>query len=140
MSSIGADHVVADFYDRERLLALDEAFRSFLADRDGELAGRLDAGRADADALGTDEADLIVDLAPHLEAFLAHHFGIEEELARLIERHSVLDPVFEVRRNFVQRRALKGVKPEAAAEIDGAALAAELSALIGEPLSDTAYA
>ncbi|MAG97663.1 MAG: pyridine nucleotide-disulfide oxidoreductase [Rhodospirillaceae bacterium] len=140
MSSIGADHVVADFYDRERLLVLDEAFRSFLADRDGELAGRLDAGRADADALGTDEADLIVDLAPHLEAFLAHHFGIEEELARLIERHSVLDPVFEVRRNFVQRRALKGVKPEAAAEIDGAALAAELSALIGEPLSDTAYA
>ena len=121
MNNIGNGHQVADFYDRERLLALDGEFRAFLAGRDPELAGRLDAGRADADALGADEAELIIELAPHLEAFLAREFGIEAELAELSERHSVLDPVFEVRRNFVQRRALKGVKPEAAAEIPGPA-------------------
>ncbi len=140
MNNIGNGHQVADFYDRERLLALDGEFRAFLAGRDPELAGRLDAGRADADALGADEAELIIELAPHLEAFLAREFGIEAELAELSERHSVLDPVFEVRRNFVQRRALKGVKPEAAAEIPGPALAAELAALIGQPLEDIAFA
>ena len=49
-------------------------------------------------------------------------------------RHDALAPLYAVKRLFVQRRAVKGVTPEAAAAIDGAALAAELEALIGEPL------
>ena len=41
-------------------------------------------------------------------------------------RHDALAPLYSVKRLFVQRRAVKGVTPEQAAAIDGAALAREL--------------
>ncbi len=55
-------------------------------------------------------------------------------------RHDALAPIYTVKRLFVQRRAVKGVTPEAAAAIDGAALARELEGLFGESLSEESYA
>ena len=48
-------------------------------------------------------------------------------------RHHELAPLYSVKRLFVQRRAVKGVKEADAAELDGAALAAELDRLTGTP-------
>ena len=130
-----------DLYDRHGLARIDAAFLDTLGRADSGLARRLDAGRADADGLDAkDEAQLLLDLGPHVEDFLAGLFGIEAEARALAARHHALDPLFEVRRNFVQRRALKGAARGKALETDGGALAAKLEAAIGGPLDDLVLA
>ena len=48
---------------------------------------------------------------------------IETEIRELQARHDELAPLYSVKRLFVQRRAVKGVKEDAAAALDGAQLA-----------------
>src|ERR1700745_4370342 len=101
----------ADLYDRDALVRLDRAFVSHLAETDIGLHDRLMTARRDPDAVeGLDESNLLVDLAPHLEDFLGELFGITAELRVLQARHHELTPLYSVKRLFVQRRAVKGVK------------------------------
>ncbi|MBM3564513.1 MAG: pyridine nucleotide-disulfide oxidoreductase, partial [Alphaproteobacteria bacterium] len=131
----------ADLYAREGLARLDQAFLDDLAKRDRDLKAKLDAARANPDALGTlPESELLMALAPHVESFVARLFGIESEVAALAARHKALDPMWEAKRNFVQRRSLKGAKPETAAAIDGATLGRELESLIGGTLTEESFA
>jgi len=76
------------------------------------LRDRLLASRRNPPA-AKDESDLLVALAPHVEDFLAKLFGIESEARALAERHNALAPLYSVKRQFVQRRALHKVKLEA---------------------------
>ncbi len=124
----------ADLYDRDGLARLDRAFVAHLAEGDAGLHGRLMAARRDPDGLGrAGESDLLVDLAPQVEDFLGHLFGIAAEVRALQARHHELAPVYSVKRLFVQRRAVKGVKEADAAALDGPGLARELDRLIGAP-------
>ncbi|MGH7114579.1 MAG: FAD-dependent oxidoreductase, partial [Stellaceae bacterium] len=124
----------ADLYDRDGLVRIDRAFVGDLAEADGALHDRLMTARRDPDAIG-DQAlsDLLVELAPHVEDFLGQLFGITAEVRTLQARHHALAPLYSVKRLFVQRRAVKGVKEADAAAIDGPALARELDPLIGVP-------
>jgi len=129
----------ADLYDHGGLARVDRAFVSHLAESDVGLHDRLMAARRDPDGLGhTAESDLVVDLAPHVEDFLGELFGITGEVRALQARHHELAPLYSVKRLFVQRRAVKGVKEEDAAALDGAMLAKELDALIGGPVDSIA--
>src|SRR6266436_789944 len=122
----------ADLYDREGLVRLDRAFVAHLAETDVGLHGRLMVARHDPDALArSDESALLVDLAPDLEDFIGELFGIEGELRALQVRHHELAPLYSVKRLFVQRRAVKGVKEADAAALDGPGLACELDRLMG---------
>jgi len=122
----------ADLYDREGLIRVDRAFIGHLAESDAGLHHRLVRARRDPDGLGhTAESDLLVELAPHAEDFLGDLFGISEEVQALQARHHELAPLYSVKRLFVQRRAVKGVKEADAAALDGQSLALELEALIG---------
>ncbi|HJU18682.1 MAG TPA: FAD-dependent oxidoreductase [Stellaceae bacterium] len=122
----------ADLYERDGLVRVDRAFVAYLAGCDVTLHDRLMAARSGPDRLGRrDEANLLVDLAPHLEDFLADLFGIAGAVRELEARHGELAPLYAIKRLFVQRRAVKGVDEKAAAEIDGPALARELAPLIG---------
>ncbi|HEX3882347.1 MAG TPA: FAD-dependent oxidoreductase [Stellaceae bacterium] len=122
----------ADLYDRGGLIGLDRAFVAHLAAADAALHERLMAARATPDALAhKDESDLIVDLAPHVEDFVGGLFGIEAEMRAMQARHDRLAPLYSVKRLFVQRRAVKEIKEDAAASLDGGALVAEIEALIG---------
>ena len=135
------DLAFADLHSRTGLLRLDAAFVGFVAEIDAPLAARLQAGRAAPDSLAAkDESQLLIDLAPHLDDFIGGLFGIEAEVKALQARHAELAPLYTVKRNFVQRRSLKGAKPDALAALDGAALAARLEALFGEPLTELAFA
>ncbi|MFZ9635301.1 MAG: FAD-dependent oxidoreductase, partial [Alphaproteobacteria bacterium] len=87
-----------------------------------------------------DASALMSDLGAPLERFLGTLFGIGAELAGLAARTRTLDPLWEAKRNFVQRRALKAHKPDAAAAFDGTALAATLEAAMGEPLTEASFA
>ncbi len=131
----------ADLYARDGLARIDAVFVAHLAAGDAELHNRLVSARRDPDALEAKaHSQLLIDLAPHLEDFVAALFGIGAEVRALQERHRDLAPLYTVKRLFVQRRAVKGVTPEQAAALDGAALAAELEALIGEALTERSFA
>ena len=108
-----------ELYDRDGLVRVDAAFVAFLGGVDGALLERLAAARGDPGSLAPkQESDLLVALSPHLDDFLARLFGIESEVQALAARHHELAPVYSVKRQFVQRRALHKVNPRDAKEID----------------------
>src|SRR6266404_5704975 len=114
-----------DLYERDGLIKLDAAFLAFLGEADRALADRLSAARASAPS-GLAESQLLIALAPHVEDFIARLFGIEREARALAERHNELAPLYSVKRQFVQRRALHKVKPADLASFDAQAAASEL--------------
>ncbi len=129
----------ADLYDRGGLVRVDRAFVGHLAEVDAGLHGRLITARRDPDGLGhAAESDLVIDLAPHVEDFLGGLFSIAAEVRALQARHHELAPLYSVKRLFVQRRAVKGVKEADAAALDGPNLSKELDALIGGPVDSIA--
>ena len=107
---LGFDIRFSDLYEREGLVRVDRAFLAYVADANAALRDRLLAARAKAPA-GKEESDLLLALAPHVEDFLAKLFRIEREARALAERHNELAPLYSVKRQFVQRRALHKVKP-----------------------------
>jgi len=130
----------ADLYNRPGLEKLDDAFLTHLREIDPELAQRLLAARCAPPAPAHEESDLLLALAPHVEDFLGRLFGIGGEMIALAERIDALAPLFSCKRLFVQRRAMKAVKPEEAEAIDGEALAEQLTALLGGPWDELDFA
>src|SRR5689334_7652672 len=114
-----------DLYERQGLIKVDRAFLAFLAEGDRALAEKLAAARAKPPA-GLAESQLLVALAPQVEDFIAKLFAIEAEARALAERHNELAPLYSVKRQFVQRRALHKVKPAELAAFDAEAAAQEL--------------
>jgi NADPH-dependent glutamate synthase beta subunit-like oxidoreductase/NAD(P)H-flavin reductase len=124
--AFGFNVTFADLYSREGLLRVDAAFLAFLHEANAGLHARLLAGRGNfAQIKPREESDLLVELAPHVEDFIARLFGIEAEARALAERHNELAPIYSVKRLFVQRRAMHKVKPEDA-KPDGFAFSTEL--------------
>jgi NADPH-dependent glutamate synthase beta subunit-like oxidoreductase/NAD(P)H-flavin reductase len=130
-----------DLYQRDGLIKLDTKFLETLEQTDAPLHARLLAARHDPPAAHTKSgSELIIALAPHVEDFIGELFGIQPELLLLQSQHHALAPLFSVKRRFVQRKALTGYTPENASEIDGIKIAAELEALMQEPLTELAFA
>ncbi len=124
----------SDLYHRDGLVRVDREFVRHLAEAAVALHDRLMMARRDPDGLGrAAESDLLVELAPHVEDFLGGLFGITQEVRALQARHHALAPLYSVKRLFVQRRAVKGVKETDAAALDGPGLARELDRLTGAP-------
>ncbi len=102
----------AELYHRDGLVRLDAAFIEHVKSADIGLFSRLVTARRAPDALSDkDESELLIELAPHLEDFVAALFGIGPQARALQERHDVLAPLYTVKRLFVQRRAAKSASP-----------------------------
>ncbi|BAE49089.1 Hypothetical protein RP006 [Paramagnetospirillum magneticum AMB-1] len=130
-----------DLYQRPGLERVDAAFLGALAAADEALAGRLKAARAEPGALAPkDESALLVELAPHLDDFLAELFSIRAAAGELRARQDTLAPLYQAKRLFVQRRALKDIKPDEAATLDARALEMEYALKVGEPFSEAGFA
>lgn len=130
-----------DLYLREGLQRVDELFLGHLRAGRADLETRLLAARQNPSALDPKQAaELVVDLAPYLEDFVAELFGISPAVRELQERHHGLAPLYSVKRRFVQRKALTNSNKEQAAAIDPQAARADLEALLGEPLTEAAFA
>ncbi|MDH4189664.1 MAG: FAD-dependent oxidoreductase [Betaproteobacteria bacterium] len=126
-----------DLYHRAGLLRLDGAFLKFLDELDPALSTRLLVARNDPDGLAAAaESELLIALAPQLDDFLAHLFGIENAWQALAARHHHLAPLYSVKRLFVQRRALNRVKPEDLEALDPTQAAQQLRALFGAAGND----
>ncbi len=131
----------ADLHTRSGLQRVDDLFVAELAATEPALARRLaDARRAPDTLPRLAESELLLALAPHAEDFLAGLFSILPEVRALEARHHEFAPLFAVRRQFVQRRAMNAFKAEAAAEFDGPALGRRLGELLAEPFSELAFA
>ena len=122
-----------DLYEREGLMRLDAAFLRFLGEADTALHDRLLAARQNSAI--KDESDLLVALAPHVEDFLPKLFGIEAHARMLAEKHNELAPLYSVKRQFVQRRALHKVKDTAGVDAD-----ALEKQLFGGPFTELQFA
>ncbi len=130
-----------DLYERAGLVRLDEIFLQELKSADAPLQERLLSARHAPEALTPKQhSELIIEVAPYVEDFIAQLFGIEAELRELQLRHSELAPLLSVKRKFVQRKALTGYTVEKASEVDGLAIAAELETLFQEPLTEMSFA
>ena len=135
------DLVFADLYSEDGARRIDALFLLHLRDADSALAQRLADGRQAPEGLALkDESDLLIALAPHLEDFLARLFGIAPEVQALEARHQDLAPLYAVKRQFVQRRAMNAYKADAAAAFDGPALRAALETAMGAAFSELAFA
>ncbi len=129
-----------DLHDAEGLARLDARFLDFLQAADPDLRGRLESARATpGDLAPKAEAELLLALAPVLDDFLAQLFGIRAEVDRLVASHAGSEPLFRVKRKFVQRRAMLKVKADEAATLDGPALEAGLAERLGRPFEELAF-
>ncbi len=132
---------VADLYRRDGLVRLDQIFLAELAGEDPELHQQLLQARSHpADVTRAAASDLAIRVAPALERFIGQLFGIGAELAALKGHHTELEPLFKIKREFVQRQAAKKIKPQEAAEFDGEALFARLQGLLGAPFGELLFA
>jgi NADPH-dependent glutamate synthase beta subunit-like oxidoreductase/NAD(P)H-flavin reductase len=130
-----------ELYQREGLERVDRAFLAELGQADAGLRDRLVAARAAPESLAAkDESELIIALAPYLDDFLSGLFGIRAAALELRERQSALAPLYQAKRLFVQRRAVKAIKPEEAERLDADALALEYALRTGEPFSEIGFA
>ncbi|MEO6928456.1 MAG: FAD-dependent oxidoreductase, partial [Casimicrobiaceae bacterium] len=140
MLSLAHDLQFADLYEDGGVARIDQLFAKALAAADPSLAARLRAARDNPDSLERlAESQLLIRVAPHLEDFIAHLFAIEPHVRDLEARHHELAPLFGVRRQFVQRKAVSAFKGGAADALDGAALRAALELRIGA-FDDLAFA
>ena len=132
---------IADLYRQESLERLDGIFLQRLALNDGALHGRLLTARSAPDDISKrDESALILAVAPVLEAFLIKFFGIAGAADALAGRHAELAPIYEVKRQFVQRQAAKLIPPEQASQSDGPALLHSLKGRMGGEFDELAFA
>jgi NADPH-dependent glutamate synthase beta subunit-like oxidoreductase/NAD(P)H-flavin reductase len=120
-----------DLYAQAGLARLDARFVAHLQAADSALAERLTAARAAAQLDAKEESALILELASHLERFLSQLFGIADASLALAARHDALAPLYEIKRNFVQRKAVAKYKTDQAAAFDGSALEAALATRLG---------
>ncbi|HEX9672873.1 MAG TPA: FAD-dependent oxidoreductase [Burkholderiales bacterium] len=137
----GFDCTFDELYTREGLVKLDRRFLTGLRESDATLHDRLVHARGNPAGLAPkQESELLLALAPHLERFVARLFGIEPEVQALAAKHHVLAPLYQVKRQFVQRKAMHRYAAPEAAAFDGPALERELEAAFGEPFTELAYA
>src|SRR6476659_8694745 len=130
-----------DLYCRAGLVRLDGCFVDFLKESSPELHNRLMVARAAPEQLSDKtRSDLLSELAPQLEAFVANLFGIENDVRSLQSRHQALAPLYAVKRLFVQRRTAKKFSAEQAASFDGAALRRELELHLGGSFNELRFA
>jgi len=131
----------ADLYSIAGAQRIDAAFRDHLAAADAALAARLTFARAEPGSLDAlAEATLLLAVAPHLEDFLASLFSIEPAVRALEARHHELAPLFAIKRQFVQRKAMNAFKADVAATFDGLALQHTMDAVLGAGWSELAFA
>jgi hypothetical protein len=132
--------VFSDLYCREGLVKIDSMFLRDLQEHAPDLHARVLQARQDPARFAAEESEWIIELAPHLEDFVGRLFGIERELRALQARHSELAPLYTVKRQFVQRKAVAAKNADAPESIDGPGVGARLAAAIGEPLTELSFA
>jgi len=109
-----------DLYDSLRLKKLAELFYQSVDAADFDLGQRYAAYRESVgkEISAVDESNLLVALAPHLNRFISQLFRIETALSDDADRAELEKPIFDFKRDFVIKRALKALSPSTVAGLD----------------------
>jgi NADPH-dependent glutamate synthase beta subunit-like oxidoreductase/NAD(P)H-flavin reductase len=100
----------ANLYDIAKLTELDFHFLEYLKTYDIALQDQLIGARENFTKWELNHSKLAINLAPYLEEFIAEFFAIKEELSLAQEQYSPLAKIYECKRLFIQRYALKSNK------------------------------
>ncbi len=133
-----------DLYHRDGLARIDALFCQALTGHDIALAQRLASARQSAHTEATlppkQEAALLIELAPHLDAFIASLFDIATELAELRGQHTELEPLYRVKWKFVKRQAMLKLSAQDVADFDGIAAERTIAEWLGGFFDELAFA
>jgi NADPH-dependent glutamate synthase beta subunit-like oxidoreductase/NAD(P)H-flavin reductase len=136
------DFSYSDLYDPVRLKELAELFYREVESADSNLGRHYSEYRQNrGSALSpVEESNLLVQLAPHLGRFIARLFRIEESAEAGRHRSEDEKPIFEFKRNFVIKRAIKAYTQEAIDGFDLPRIDVKMSVLertvAGRPISN----
>jgi NADPH-dependent glutamate synthase beta subunit-like oxidoreductase/NAD(P)H-flavin reductase len=134
------DYLTADcLYTAQGLATLDGAFLTYLKGQEETLYTQLMQVRVGS-LPRLEESQLILAVAPHLECFLIQFFAAEEAYDQQRQAHLRLAPLLEAKRTFVQRYALKAIKPEDLTAIEPEALTAQVTKILGSAFDELLFA
>lgn len=129
-----------DLYELPGLQRIDQLFLAHVQAAEPGLHTELCAARTCSALDKKQHSTLLIALAPHLEDFISQLFSINSEVQTLQARHHELAPLYSVKRQFVQRKAMHQFTAEQAEQLDGSALEAELTQLFGETFTELTFA
>ena len=115
---------------------IDAHFRLYLKESDAGLFQTYEKARLEK----VEASELLLQVAPILEDFLAELFDIESVVQDLQKQHHELSPLYTCKRTFIQRQVARKGAAELAASLDGARLRQQLETLFKEPFSALVYA
>lgn len=125
-----------ELYSNEGLQKIDLAFIDFLNKELGDTC--LNARKKGISY--EEENYLLFTLAPYLEDFLAKLFRIQTQVQFLQEQTHAMAPILQVKRQFVQRFALKKYKKEDLEFIDIIKVSKQLAPFLNNDFSDLNFA
>lgn len=120
---------------------IDSKFLKFLQQVDPAVFKTLLEMRASSRGVSDKEyANFLSDLSPYVDDFLSILFGIEQETASLKQQASDFDIIYECKRRFVQRFALKKYPFEQSQEFDFKQVSSDLQQLLAGPITQSLFA
>ncbi|MDR0329780.1 MAG: 2-polyprenylphenol hydroxylase, partial [Rickettsia sp.] len=137
--AFGLDFI--DLNKLEGLKKLDEIFLNFLRSHSYSLYEIILSLRANPDQVGQKYySDFLLEISPVFDDFLAKLFGIEQEIANLRFSHKEFDAIYECKRKFIQRIAVKKYPPEKLKGIDFDSVSTFLEKLLGGEFTQDKFA
>ena len=134
MISLNFGFAFEDLNSLSGIQNLDESFLQFLQDHDNDLSDQLKNYRSIGSKAidSTSHSEFLLHLAPFVDDFIAELFNITKENLTLKKEHKKFDPIYECRRKFIQRYAIKQYPEEKLAELDFAQITKSLKGLVGD--------
>ncbi|MFV9876260.1 MAG: FAD-dependent oxidoreductase [Rickettsiales endosymbiont of Dermacentor nuttalli] len=130
----------SDLYSAEGLVKLDSLFLDELKESNFDLYNTLlDLRRNTINVNNKTYSNFIITLAPYLEDFFAKMFCIQAEIQNFTAKHNTFTKIYEFKRNFIQRKALKACPKEKSTELKGDILRLELETLFADNFSEELY-
>ncbi len=133
-----------DFTDLSKpqgLKKLDEIFLNFLSDHDCLIYQKLLSLRSNPDEVNNNcYSEFLLEISPIFDDFLAKLFNIEKEIVELRLSHQEFDIIYECKRKFVQRIAVKKYPQEKLKNVNFDDLSNSLKELLGADFTDQEFA
>ncbi|XVN41098.1 MAG: FAD-dependent oxidoreductase [Rickettsia endosymbiont of Argas persicus] len=127
--------------DLTGLKNLDQIFLDYLSEADKSLYDNLLLFRSNPySILSRDYSNFLLEIAPYLDDFLAELFCISNEVTNLRLQHKDFDIIYECKRKFVQRVAVKKYPSEKIKDIDFEDVYLKLTNLIGKNFTSGEFA
>lgn len=125
--------MLTKIYNNQNLLHdIDQEFIKFLAKHQPQICDQLMAYRLKTRLPKSEYSEFIISLAPYLEDFIADKFQITQENNTLKTNSNAENIIFEARRKFAERYALKHYSPDEFSTRDIQDISTKLKSLIGE--------